>query len=158
MTGRRIATLVAGLLLLASAESAMAQGLFSRKAEIKWQPNLKAAHDVAAKDGKPILIVYGADWCGFCKKLERETLADQDLVKYINERYVAVHLDLDRDKRVAEILEVSSLPCTVVLSPDADLLDKFIGYKEAPEFQQRLVTAQRLHQRLQQTAAVSPAR
>lgn len=122
---------------------------------LAWQPDLHTAHKVATRDKKPLLLVFGADWCGFCKKLEQTTLEDKALVAYIHANFVPVHLDADKDERVCEILEVSSLPCTVILTPDADLLDKFIGYLDTAGFQRKLVAAQRLHARLQQTAAES---
>lgn len=125
---------------------------------LAWQPDLHTAHKVAVREQKPLLLVFGADWCGFCKKLEQTTLEDKDLVRYINTSFVPVHLDADKDERICEILEVSSLPCTVILTPDADLLDKFIGYLDVAGYQRKLVAAQRLHARLQQTAGVSERR
>jgi thioredoxin-like negative regulator of GroEL len=122
---------------------------------LAWQSDLHTAHKVAVKEKKPLLLVFGADWCGFCKKLEQTTLEDKDLVRYVNSTFVPVHLDADKDERICEILEVSSLPCTVILTPDADLLDKFIGYLDTAAYQRKLVAAQRLHARLQQTAGVS---
>lgn len=122
---------------------------------INWQPNLHTAHGVAVREQKPILLVFGAEWCGFCKKLEQTTLMEPDLVKYINDTYVTVHLDADKDTRACEILEISSLPCTVVLSADADLLDKFVGYLEKGDYYKRLAVAKQLHGRLARAGAVS---
>lgn len=48
----------------------------------------------------------------------------------IEREFVPVHLDFNKDSKVAKILEVESLPCTVALSPQADLLHKAIGFKD----------------------------
>jgi thiol:disulfide interchange protein len=122
---------------------------------INWQPDLHTAHGVAVKEQKPILLVFGAEWCGFCKKLEQTTLADRDLVRYINDTFVTVHLDADKDTRACEILDVSSLPCTVVLSADADLLEKFVGYCEKGDYYRKLAAAKQLHARLARAGAVT---
>jgi thiol:disulfide interchange protein len=122
---------------------------------IHWQPDLHTAHGVAVKEHKPILLVFGAEWCGFCKKLEQTTLSERDLVRYINDTFVAVHLDADKDTRACEILEVSSLPCTVVLSADADLLEKFVGYFETGDYYKKLAAAKQLHTRLARVGAVN---
>jgi len=98
--------------------------------KIKWHRSLKAAHQLATEADKPMLIVFGASWCHYCHKLERETLADKRLVAAIERDFVPVHLDFDRDAKIAKILDVERLPCTVVLSPDADLLVKAEGFKD----------------------------
>jgi len=116
---------------------------------VKWQPNLQAAHKEAVKSGKPILLVFGADWCFFCHKLERETLNNRDMSQFINKEFVAVKLDLEKDKRVAKILGVSSLPATVIVNSDADLLANIVGYQKPAKYSQNLKAALRVHQELQ---------
>jgi thioredoxin-like negative regulator of GroEL len=98
--------------------------------KLKWHKSLKAAHKLAIETDKPMLIVFGASWCHFCHKLERETLADKRLVAAIERDFIPVHLDFDRDAKIAKFLEVERLPCTVILSPDADLLQKSEGYAD----------------------------
>lgn len=122
---------------LVSARSAVSADLAVPQ-KIKWHRNLKSAHQLAVEADKPMLIVFGASWCHFCHKLERETLADKRLIAAIERDFVPVHLDFDRDSKVAKILEVERLPCTVVLSPDADLLLKSEGFKDCKGFQKLL--------------------
>lgn len=118
---------------------------------IKWQTDLNAAHRLSQETDKPMLFVFGADWCTWCKKLEKSTLTDRDLVAYINSNFVPIHIDADKDPRVVEILEAESLPCAVVLSPNADLLGRFKGYKDAAGYRKALATTR------QETAVVVPA-
>ncbi|MBS0201475.1 MAG: thioredoxin family protein [Planctomycetes bacterium] len=109
---------------LASAETA---GI-SKK--LKWHKTLKPAHKLAIESDKPMLIVFGATWCHYCHKLERETLGDERMVALIERDFIPVLLDFDHDKKVAKILEVERLPCTVILSPEADLLQKSEGFAD----------------------------
>jgi thiol-disulfide isomerase/thioredoxin len=150
---RRACLIVGCTVFLAGAAGIVAAGEPGPTRGIKWQPDLHTAHGVAVKEQKPILLVFGAEWCGFCKKLEQTTLMEPDLVKYVNDTFVAVHLDADRDSRACEILEVSSLPCSVVLSADADLLEKFVGYLEKGDYYKKLAAAKQLHARLTRAAA-----
>lgn len=113
--------------MLRSAEAAE-DGVSPQK--LKWNRSLKPAHKLAMETDKPLLIVFGASWCHYCHKLERETLSDKRLVAIIERDFVPVMLDFDRDAKVAKILEVERLPCTVVLSPEADLLQKTEGYAD----------------------------
>lgn len=112
----------------------------SAKTGIAWQKNLKEGHRVAEKTGKPMLLVFGAEWCQHCKRLEKQTLHESQLATYINREFVCVRLDLDvkDDSKVAKILEVSALPCTIVLSSDADLLARQEGFLNAAEMHETL--------------------
>ena len=118
---------------------------------LNWQSDIFAAHKVSVQQGKPMLLVFGADWCFYCKKLEKTTLAEPEMVQYINQNFVPVHIDVDKDKKVASILEVKSLPCTVVLSPNADLLGRIEGFEQAPSLYRKLAAAK------QQQVRIAPA-
>ncbi len=125
---------------------------------IHWLHNLRVAHHVSVATGKPMLIVFGAPWCKFCKKLENEVLTQPRLAKYINKSFVPVHVDLgvDEDRWIAEALEVNALPTSVVLSSNADLIGFIEGYVEAPQFAVALKESQ-AHGRTLATRAEKPA-
>jgi thioredoxin-related protein len=115
---------------------------------IQWIYDLKSAHEQSKETGKPLLIVCGGPWCVYCKKLEKEVLGHPIIAKYINKTFIAVHLDSEKDQRAVQILEVKSLPTTVILSPEADLLGSVEGFvkprdyasvlKQAVDFQKTL--------------------
>lgn len=127
-------------------------------ATIHWLHDLRTAHRFSVATGRPMLVVFGASWCTYCKKLEAEVTANPTLTNYINTAFVPVHLDFERDKRAAEILEVKSLPMTVVLSPDADLLASVEGYVKPTQYGQALQQAVEFHQSLAQERAVASRR
>lgn len=124
--------------------SGWSSGLFAAptaKSKIRWQTSLRAAHDEAVKHKKPLLLVFGASWCTFCHKLHRETFTDRNLAAFIEREFIPMTLDFDEDAKVVEILEVEQLPCTIVLSPEGDLLLKFVGFAKAEAFQKKLQQA-----------------
>lgn len=151
------ALIVASICTLALSTQAAPPFSLSRPSthQLNWQTNLQAAHKIAAAENKPMLLVFGADWCHYCKKLEKETLNSKQVSTYVNESFVAIHLDADKDKRVAEILKVSSLPCTIVLSPNADLLGRIEGFYPSAPYYRQLVTAQQRHQVAVRTSGTS---
>lgn len=119
--------------------------------QLNWQTNLQAAHKLATAQNKPMLLVFGADWCHYCKKLEKETLNSQEIATYVNDSFVPIHLDVDKDKQVAQILKVGSLPCTIVLSPHADLLGRIEGFQAIAPYHKQLSTAQERYRIVQRT-------
>jgi thioredoxin-related protein len=111
------------------------------KSKIQWQKDLRAAHNAAVEQDKPILLVFEASWCTFCHKMHRETFTDRNLAALIDREFIAVAVDFDKETKVVEVLEVEQLPCTIVLSPDADLLLKFVGFAKADVYQKKLQAA-----------------
>lgn len=105
-----------------------------------------------------MLVVFGASWCTYCHKLERETLADKRITSLVEREFIPVHLDFDRDSKIAKVLEVEKLPCTVVLSPQADLLNKLEGYAQFKEYHQALQTALEKRAEIQQVKAAESTR
>jgi len=103
-------------------------------ANIAWFHDLYEAHKVSAATGRPMLIVFGAEWCHYCRELDTKTLTNPNLAAYVSANFVPVHLDADRDKRVAQILKAKPIPCTIVLSPDAELVSRVFGYQEVQPY------------------------
>lgn len=135
---RKYWSMVCGLLLLSALPTWAGEPALDGTV---WHRDLKKAHALAQQENKPILIVFGADWCKYCKKLEKETFSDEKMHQFVQDKFIPVYLDLDEEGKVGRILEVKSLPCTVVLSPNADLLGKVVGYKDIPSMEGQLQRA-----------------
>jgi thioredoxin-related protein len=101
---------------------------------IQWIYDLKQAHRLSGVTGRPILIVFGGPWCQYCKKLDKEVLSHPTIVKYVNNTFIPVHLDASKDERAAQILDVKSLPTSIVLSPQAALLGSVEGFVSIKEY------------------------
>lgn len=64
------------------------------KEKVQWLTvaELKTAY---AKKPKPILVDVYTSWCGWCKVMDRETYAKDEVAAYINQYYYAVKLDAE---------------------------------------------------------------
>ena len=94
----------------------------------------RTAHAEAARTGKPLLLLFGAEWCVYCHKQTDETLADPAVAARVNADFVPVRLDFDADAKLAEVLEIKTLPQAVLLSPKADLLGRAAGFHNVEQF------------------------
>ena len=115
---------------------------------IAWRSDLRTAHAASVKTGKPLLILFGAEWCVYCHKQTDETLSDPKLIARVNGEFIPVRLDFDEHAKVAEVLEVETLPQAVILSPKADLLGRAAGFHNRAQFGGALTTAQQTFRRV----------
>ncbi len=93
----------------------------------------KDAIKKSEKEGVPVLVFFEADWCGWCKKMKRDSLTDKD-VKEIMKNYILVLVDYDRNKSVARRFGVRSIPSYVITNAKERRLKSGNGYLNADRF------------------------
>lgn len=106
--------------------------------EITW---LKSEEDALAKantEGKPMMIDFGAEWCGACKELEHKTFPDKD-VRIEAQRYIALRIDAtdDEDVNVNKLKDkyhVIGLPTVIILDKNGKETTRFTEFVKADKF------------------------
>lgn len=151
-----VVLIVIAVVSLALTTNAALPRLLRRAPEISWQTDLKAAHRASRSTGKPMMIVFTATWCGPCQKMKKDVYADAEVAKAINDQFVPVMLDIDRNPQIAEALEVEKIPQTVILNSKADLLGRMVGVQKKTVFQTQLGQSIELAKNLESTSAVVP--
>ena len=73
-----------------------------------------------------------AGWCPPCKQMDRTTWLDEGLIKWINDKGVAVYLDVDKEPALAKELRVEAMP-TIVVFKDGKEFDRVVGYQSAEQ-------------------------
>jgi thioredoxin-related protein len=79
-------------------------------------------------DGKKILINFYADWCGYCKKMNREIFSKGETADYINRNFIPVRINTDAEAQLAEAYRVSGLPTTWFLDKNGEGILNIPGY------------------------------
>jgi len=126
-TAHLAAILVTGLALLPAAPAA------GDEAGIDW---LSYEDGLAAAAGSEriILVDFHADWCKYCKKMDRETFAEPGVIRRVGESFVAISVDTQKDPATAQKYGVRSLPTLWFLDADGTPLAPLPGFVAAPMF------------------------
>ena len=71
--------------------------------ELTWETDMTKAKQIADKEGKAILVNFtGSDWCGWCKRLDREVFDQETFKKFAEEKLVLLKVDFPRYKKLSE--------------------------------------------------------
>ena len=111
-------------LLFVMTQSASAQ-------DRKWFDSPDEAANVAARSGKMIVVSVGADWCHYCKKMDRETWTDGKVQQAIKQNYVPLKLTDERYHELLAVMQIKAFPTTLVFTSDRKFLTKMEGYVDA---------------------------
>jgi thioredoxin-like negative regulator of GroEL len=125
--------LTAGSALLVPAEA--------RAQEVQWRSDYNAALKEAKEKGRPLLIDFYRVPCMWCDRLDATTYRDPTVVKLLNEQFIPVKIDGDREPRLTEVLQISSYPTVVLADAERKILGTMEGYQEAARFQEHLARA-----------------
>ena len=87
----------------------------------------------AKSSNKLVFIDCYTSWCGPCKKLAAEIFPQKIVGDYINERFISVKYDVEKEeyKFIAKQFEVRAYPTLLIVSADGKLIDKVLGYQPA---------------------------
>ncbi len=114
--------------------------------KIEW---MKFEDAVTANQSNPkmLLVDVYTDWCGWCKKMDKETFTDPEVIAHINENFYAVKLNAEDSKRTFEFggkeyseaemaaaMRVRSYPNFVVIDPTLKNIAQLPGYRTPDQF------------------------
>ena len=49
---------------------------------------------------KPVFIFFHAEWCAYCKKIEREIFTKEKVIEKLNKKYYAVEMDVETEDTI----------------------------------------------------------
>ena len=98
--------------------------------ELIWHTDMKKASEIAIKESKPVLMFFtGSDWCGWCKKLQKEVFQTQDFEAWAKDNVVLMELDFPRrmpqeqtvkvqNYQLQQIFKVRGYPTVFFVNPE----------------------------------------
>jgi YHS domain-containing protein/thiol-disulfide isomerase/thioredoxin len=111
---------VFGLMITATAAPAAAQ-------ETGWYSSFESARAAADQQGMPVLIHFGAWYCGPCQVMERDVFKAADVHSALRSGIAAVKVDVSQDSDLAGRYGASTVPRDVAVFPDGTVETLNIG-------------------------------
>lgn len=134
-----------GIVLIVGALWVAQPGVLAGKGEVKMLPASKMAVQQAVEQGKPVILVFTADWCPFCRRLERETFTDGGVAR-LAKQFAVFRVDMTSSNLPPETAELAKeygaegLPTVAFIDAQGEWLKSLtlVGYEPPRHFAQRL--------------------
>ena len=109
--------------------------------EIKWH-DFNSGYALAKKQHKPAIIDIYADWCKWCKVMDKKTYTNKKIIDIINKKYIAIRINSDKDSGIkfkgktftaqqfSQALGVRGLPATIFMDKKGEMITMLPGFIE----------------------------
>lgn len=67
--------------------------------KIHWI-NFNQLNDSLKVNPKKVFVTFFADWCSFCKQMDRETFTDKNVIEVLNKDYYAVKMNIESTETI----------------------------------------------------------
>jgi len=100
----------------------------------------------AKATGRPVLVDVYTDWCGWCKRMDRDVYSRADVRDYLAKKFVMIKLDAESSDQatyedrsmtmgaIAQRFKVTGYPTTIFLRANGEHLVNVPGYVPAERF------------------------
>jgi len=89
---------------------------------VEWRQWGEDAFDEARDRSVPVLLSLSTTWCADCHEMDATTYADPNIAANVNDRYVPIRVDADREPRIRERYAAGGFPSTVFLTPGGEVI------------------------------------
>ena len=101
-------------------------------ANIEWITTFDEGLKMAKSRNCPLMVDFYAEWCGWCKKLDKETWTDKNVIQ-LAQRFVCVKIDCDTDRQTPARYGARSLPTILFINSDGKVIHQVIGYRNSED-------------------------
>lgn len=118
--------------------------------KINWL-TIEEAQKKGKNDPRKVFVDVYTDWCGWCKRMDKTTFSDDNVVEYVNDNYYAVKLNAESKNKItfngmelteqelARAFRVSGYPTIVFIDETFQKITPLPGYRQAEEFKNILI-------------------
>jgi thiol:disulfide interchange protein len=126
---------VAGMLLGLLAFTASAW------ADVSWEQNYDTALQKAQKEQKLVMVDVYTDWCGWCKKLDKDAYGNKDVAAKLSHDFISVKINPEKtaaNAKLAKQFGVNGYPHIAFVDRTGKKVAEIVGYLPAREFLKKL--------------------
>lgn len=87
---------------------------------IDWKP-YKQGMVLARQQNKKVFLHFRADWCVYCDQMEQTTFKDSSVVQFLNNHFISIKVDGDRERSIAKTHRVTGYPDTRFLDTKTEI-------------------------------------
>jgi len=119
--GSLCASLVAALVLAGRASGG----------EVLWASTFELGMKKAKSKDLPVMVDIYTDWCGWCKKLDKDVYSKPEVIA-LSKEFVCIKLNPEKDRRNGRLFKVDGYPAIIFTDAKGKELHRIGGYL-APE-------------------------
>lgn len=119
--------LISSVILAAICLQVFLSDSFASSDSIKWY-SFDEGMAVGAAEGKKIYINFYADWCTYCKVMEREIFQNPAVILQLTKNFISIKVDSDKETKVTSMFRVQALPDNWFLSEKGEIIGRRKGY------------------------------
>ncbi len=96
--------------------------------------DIDSAFDISKTQNKTLAIIFDQDSCIYCDMFKEDVLSDSDVQKELNEKFIVLLVDINKNPEIAAEYEVFGTPTVQFVDSDANSIDKIEGYVDSNDF------------------------
>ena len=100
---------------------------------ISWQTDLVRGFEKAKSEAKPVMADFYTDWCGWCKKLDKDVYEDSG-IDNLSEKFICVKVNCTKDREAPGKYGVRGYPTIIFFDAEGKMIETIVGYRPAPAF------------------------
>lgn len=113
--------------------------------EIAWLEDVDQAMQMAKTHNKPLLLHFYGNHCPPCRMLEAKAFRDRNLVASINDNVIAVKINADEHRDIAQLYSVNRWPTDVYLYPDGSVMERGVCNQDPQAYARTVLRVSQRH-------------
>jgi len=102
--------------------------------EVENSKEWNAVFEQAKSEGKLVFVDVYTDWCGYCKKLDKEVYTNPDLIDYFEANFINVKFDAETEFGYGKASEfaIDGYPTLLFLTDEEQVFEQIGGFVPVP--------------------------
>lgn len=109
---------------------------------LEWVDTYETAVARAKKERKLVLVDFYTDWCGWCKRLDKDVFADASFQKAAA-GVLGVKINAEKEPALAQRFQANSFPRLYFLNSDGVTVERIRGYLNLADFTSKVQAVKR---------------